>query len=93
MLTIRHYSSAARPEISAGERLSVGLRYLATGNSQVNMAVCNRWTGLLDWNTGTTFNPNFNIIQFPVVTTNNEGTEVQTLGVIRIDLRIQLSMF
>ena len=36
LLTRRHYSSAIRPEISVAERLSVGLRFLATGNSQVH---------------------------------------------------------
>lgn len=37
LLTQRHYSSAIRPEISAAERLSMGLRCLAAGNSQVNL--------------------------------------------------------
>ena len=35
MLKRRHYSSSVRPEICPAEMLSVGLRYLATGNSQV----------------------------------------------------------
>ena len=35
----QHYSSSVRPEICPAEMLSVGLRYLATGNSQVSKLI------------------------------------------------------
>ena len=35
MLKRRHTKSSVRPEICHAEMLSVGFRYLATGNSQV----------------------------------------------------------